>query len=85
MGVEGGLRGDQVDIDNIGERKTFEPFNARSAHVHLNERLFLGASIARTERALTDIELFADGPHVRRSSSKWAARTSTPRRASTPS
>lgn len=64
-GLEGGLRYDDVQIDNIdfGER-SFEAWNASfGAHMHVGEHVFLGASIARTERAPTDLELFADGPH----------------------
>ncbi|MDP3492230.1 MAG: TonB-dependent receptor [Hyphomonadaceae bacterium] len=64
-GLEGGLRFDHVDIDNIdfGQR-SFEAWNASfGAHFHVGEHLFFGASIARTGRAPTDLELFADGPH----------------------
>ena len=32
--------------------------------MHVGEHIFLGASIAATERAPTDLELFADGPHL---------------------
>jgi iron complex outermembrane receptor protein len=63
-GVEGGLRYDDVRVNNVdaGVRQ-FEPVNASfGAHVHLGD-WFLGASIARTARAPTDIELFANGPH----------------------
>lgn len=65
-GVEGGLRYDDVDLDNIvNGKRTFEAWNASlGAHIHVGENLFLGVSIARTERAPTDIELFADGPHL---------------------
>ncbi len=65
-GVEGGLRYDDVKVDNVdGGERSFQPWNASfGAHVHLNDRVFLGASIARTGRAPTDIELFANGPHV---------------------
>ncbi|MEZ5938851.1 MAG: TonB-dependent receptor [Hyphomonadaceae bacterium] len=64
-GLEGGLRYDQVDVDNIDfGKRSFEPLNASfGAHMHVGDNIFLGASIARTERAPTDIELFADGPH----------------------
>ncbi len=64
-GLEGGLRFDDVDIDNIdfGSR-SYEAWNASfGAHVHVGDHMFFGASIARTERAPTDLELFADGPH----------------------
>jgi iron complex outermembrane receptor protein len=64
-GVEGGLRFDDVDIDNIDAgQRTFEAWNASfGAHMHVGGHIFLGASIARTGRAPTDIELFANGPH----------------------
>jgi iron complex outermembrane recepter protein len=65
-GLEGGLRFDDVDVDNInGGVRGFEAWNASfGAHVHLGDRVFLGASVARTERAPTDVELFANGPHL---------------------
>lgn len=65
-GLEGGLRFDDVDVDNItGGVRSFEAWNASfGAHVHVGENVFLGASVARTERAPTDLELFADGPHL---------------------
>jgi iron complex outermembrane receptor protein len=64
-GLEGGLRHDDVDIDNIAAgKKSFAAWNASAgAHVHLSDRIFLGFSVARTERAPTDVELFANGPH----------------------
>ncbi|MEQ1610456.1 MAG: TonB-dependent receptor [Hyphomonadaceae bacterium] len=64
-GLEGGLRFDDVDIDNIDfGKRGFEAWNASfGAHVHVGERLFFGASIAWTGRAPTDLELFANGPH----------------------
>jgi iron complex outermembrane receptor protein len=65
-GLEGGIRFDDVDVDNInGGVRSFEAWNASfGAHAHIGDRIFLGASIARTERAPTDVELFADGPHL---------------------
>lgn len=64
-GLEGGLRYDEVTLDNVtlGERE-FETLNASfGAHIHLTDQWFLGGSISRTERAPTDVELFANGPH----------------------
>ena len=53
----------QLDNIDFGER-SFDAWNASlGAHVHLGDHVFLGASIARTERAPTDLELFAEGPH----------------------
>lgn len=65
-GLEGGLRYDTVDVDNIvGGKRSFEPWNASfGAHVHVGDHVFLGASVAGTERAPTDLELFANGPHL---------------------
>jgi iron complex outermembrane recepter protein len=65
-GLEGGLRFDDVEVDNVaGGARSFEAWNASfGAHVHVGGNLFLGGSIARTERAPTDVELFADGPHL---------------------
>lgn len=65
-GLEGGLRLDEVTLDNVvaGER-SFDTLNASfGVHGHLNEQLFLGLTVNRTERAPTDVELFADGPHL---------------------
>jgi len=64
-GLEGGLRFDQTDIDNADfGKRGFESWNASfGAHMHVGDHVFLGASIAKTARAPTDLELFADGPH----------------------
>lgn len=64
-GVEGGLRFDNTDIDNIDfGKRGFDTWNASfGGHVHLGPHLFLGASLAGTQRAPTDLELFAEGPH----------------------
>ncbi len=65
-GVEGGLRLDSVSVDNsVAGVRSFAPVNASfGVHGHVLEDLFLGASVSRTERAPTDVELFADGPHI---------------------
>lgn len=64
-GLEGGLRFDQTDINNIDfGKRGFDTWNASfGAHMHVGDHIFLGASLARTQRAPTDLELFADGPH----------------------
>lgn len=64
-GLEGGLRYDDTDIDNVTfGKRGFDAWNASfGAHWHVGEHIFLGASVAKTARAPTDIELFADGPH----------------------
>jgi iron complex outermembrane receptor protein len=65
-GVEGGLRYDHVKLDNVlNGVRDFDTLNASfGVHGHVTEELFLGATINRTERAPTDVELFADGPHL---------------------
>jgi iron complex outermembrane receptor protein len=65
-GLEGGLRFDRVRVDNsvFGSRE-FDTLNASfGVHGHVTENLFLGANINSTERAPTDVELFANGPHI---------------------
>ena len=65
-GLEGGLRFDRVRVDNavFGSRE-FDTLNASfGAHGHVTENLFLGATINSTERAPSDVELFANGPHI---------------------
>ena len=66
FGLEGGVRFDKVDLDNqvMGSR-SFDTLNASfGVHMHPTEAWFVGASVSRTERAPTDVELFADGPHL---------------------
>ena len=64
--VEGGLRGERVDYDNVvfGEAD-FDLLSASvAAHFHPVETLFFGAEIAYTERAPNESELFSDGVHL---------------------
>lgn len=65
-GLEGGLRLDEVKLDNaIAGEQSFDTLNASfGIHGHATEQLFLGLTASRTERAPTDVELFADGPHL---------------------
>lgn len=64
--VEGGLRYDTVELDNdVFGARSFDTWNGSvGVHGHVNDAWFLGASLNRTERAPTDVELFADGPHL---------------------
>ncbi len=64
--VEGGVRHDSVELDNeVSGARSFDTLNASvGVHGHLTDAWFLGASLNRTERAPTDVELFADGPHL---------------------
>jgi iron complex outermembrane receptor protein len=64
--LDGGARFEQRSYDNIdqGER-TFDLWSASlGAGYRATETLFLGVTLARTERAPTEIELFADGAHL---------------------
>jgi len=65
-GIEGGARLERRDVDNVNAGE-FD-FNAGSVSAGVFVRpatnWFLGATLARTERAPTAVELFADGPHI---------------------
>lgn len=65
-GIEGGLRFDRVRVDNsLAGSISFDTLNASfGVHGHVTENLFLGATVNSTERAPTDVELFANGPHL---------------------
>ena len=65
-GVEGGLRIESVDVDNrvFGDRE-FNLFGGSlGAHKHFKNGFFTGVQYSYTERAPTDVELFANGPHL---------------------
>jgi len=65
-GLEGGLRIEHRDLDNdIFGQRDFTPISV-SAGIFARpaENWFAGLTIARTERAPTNVELFADGPHL---------------------
>lgn len=65
-GVEGGLRIEhrEHESDVFGSRD-FTPVSASiGAFYRPAEGWFAGLTIARTERAPTNVELFADGPHL---------------------
>ena len=65
-GVEGGLRFESVEVDNLIQGdKDFNLFSGSlGAHRHFNNGVFVGAQYSYTERAPSDVELFADGPHL---------------------
>lgn len=65
-GVEGGLRYERRDIDNVtfGSREFDNVSASVGAFIRPAEGWFIGATLARTERAPTAIELFSDGPHL---------------------
>lgn len=65
-GIEGGVRVETRRLDNInaGERDFTAVSVSGGAFYRPAENWFVGATLARTERAPTAVELFADGPHV---------------------
>ena len=66
LGIEGGLRGEQVDLDNEGAGKVSFDLVSGSAgvHKHWDSGWFLGTQVSWAERAPNQSELFADGPHL---------------------
>ncbi|MBC7767524.1 MAG: TonB-dependent receptor [Phycisphaerales bacterium] len=65
-GVEGGLRYERREVDNLtfGRRSFDNVSGSLGAFVRPAEGWFVGATLAHTERAPTAIELFSDGPHL---------------------
>ncbi|MCE3288988.1 MAG: TonB-dependent receptor, partial [Caulobacter sp.] len=64
-GYEGGLRFDRRSLDSLAGQREFDNLSASAGvFVRPGDDWFLGASVARTSRAPTEAELFADGPHV---------------------
>lgn len=71
VGVEGGLRIENVERENLaregfsGLTTDFDLFSGSAGvHRHLDNGVFIGGQIAYTERAPSETELFADGPHL---------------------
>jgi iron complex outermembrane recepter protein len=66
LGVEGGIRVEQVDLDNeSGGKAGFDLFSGSAGvHQHWESGWFLGAQASWAERAPNQSELFADGPHL---------------------
>lgn len=66
FGLEGGVRYDRRTLDNVveGEREFDLMSVSASASWRPDPRFFLGLTLARTERAPTETELFANGPHL---------------------
>ena len=66
LGIEGGIRAEQVDLDNRDNGSvSFDLFSASAGvHRHWESGWFLGAQVAWAERAPNSSELFADGPHL---------------------
>ena len=66
IGIEGGIRAEQVDLDNERAGKvSFDLFSGSAGiHQHWATGWFLGAQASWAERAPNQSELFADGPHL---------------------
>lgn len=65
-GVEGGVRYDRRELDNLafGSRDFEGVSGSAGIFVRPAENWFFGATLAHTERAPTAFELFSDGPHL---------------------
>lgn len=65
LGFEGGLRLDKRSLESVAAERDFSNVSA-SAGVFFRPSapLFLGLSVARNERAPSEVELFAEGAHV---------------------
>lgn len=66
FGVEGGLRFDSVEYDNLefGSQDFDLLSGSIGIHQHVEESLWFGAQLSYTERAPSESELFAFGPHL---------------------
>ncbi|MEM9939207.1 MAG: TonB-dependent receptor [Pseudomonadota bacterium] len=66
VGIEGGLRFEMVDRDNVVFGSTdFDLISGSfGVHRHMNNGVFIGGQFAYTERAPSETELFAFGPHL---------------------
>lgn len=64
-GVEGGLRFENRDISTATISRSFDTTSfSGSIFTRPNDDSFLALTLSSTERAPTDVELFADGPHL---------------------
>jgi len=65
LGFEGGLRLDRRSLESAGGKREFSNVSASAGlFVRPSGPLFLGVSLARNERAPSEVELFARGAHV---------------------
>lgn len=66
FGIEGGLRVENVELDNANTGNVdFNLVGASfGAHKHLKNGLWIGGQASYTERAPSETELFAFGPHL---------------------
>lgn len=64
-GIEGGLRGDRKEITSAGFSKDFDNLSGSlGGFWKPSDHSFFGLSVTRSERAPSDVELLADGPHA---------------------
>jgi len=66
VAIEGGLRFENVEYDNLAfGSQDFDLFSVSfGAHKHLDNGFWLGGQLSYTERAPNESELFAFGPHL---------------------
>jgi len=65
LGFEGGLRLDNRSLESLAGERDFTNLSASAgAFFRPSAPLFLGLSLARNERAPSEVELFAEGAHV---------------------
>lgn len=65
LGVEGGVRLDRRSLESPTTKRDFTSVSASAGvFVRPSAPWFLGLSLARNERAPSEVELFAEGPHV---------------------
>ncbi|HEY0598458.1 TonB-dependent receptor domain-containing protein [Brevundimonas sp.] len=65
LGFEGGLRLDKRSLESAAGERDFSNVSASAGLFFRPTRpLFLGLSVARNERAPSEVELFAEGAHV---------------------
>ncbi|MEM9225535.1 MAG: TonB-dependent receptor, partial [Pseudomonadota bacterium] len=66
FGIEGGLRFDDIEMDNVdqGTRDFSLVSGSAGIHKHLPAGWFVGGQVAYTQRAPAETELFAFGPHL---------------------
>lgn len=64
-GVEAGLRAETRELSGQRANRSFDTYSGSgSIFSRPTDAWFLAATLSRTERAPTDVEVFADGPHV---------------------
>ncbi len=65
LGFEGGLRLDERSLDSLAGERDFSNVSASAgAFFRPSAPWFVGLSLARNARAPSEVELFAEGPHV---------------------